>query len=259
MDILLQSGTDRYGEVTSPILVSILDVDTRECPRDPAKLDEDFRVVRRGRRNPAGANLLTDQPLIRAMFRLSQATDNPRYADAAGAYMDYYLTHLVDEKGLFWWGWHRHYDVFADRFEGHNGNFHEIHAIHRIAWEKLWEVNPEATQREIEAIWEWHVVDKSTGEINRHSDRTQGCDFSMSGGSHLRAFAFLYSKTRDPIWLTRARLLADYYHDRRNPETDLFPERPNAGADRFDGFAFVTSITGCHCRALFDASRYTRV
>lgn len=256
-DILIKSATDRYGEKHAPIFVSILDVETRECPEQPLALDEAYRVTRRERRNPAGANLLTDQPLIALMFQLSESTGNPKYADAANAYIDYYLKELVDEKGFFWWGWHRHYDVYKDRFDGHSGNHHEMHDIFPVSWERLWQVNPAAVQREIEAIWEWHVIDKNTGEINRHGDKQRGCDFSMSGGSHLRAFAFLYSKTQDKVWLDRARLVASYYHERRNPETDLFPERPNAGTDRFDGSAFVTSITGCYCRSLLGAFQLT--
>jgi hypothetical protein len=70
MDLLMQYGTDRYGEVHAPILVSILDVETRDCPEQPESLDEAFRVIRRERRNPAGANLLTDQPTLRAMYAL---------------------------------------------------------------------------------------------------------------------------------------------------------------------------------------------
>jgi hypothetical protein len=67
-------GTDRYGEVHAPMLVSILDVDTRSCPEKPDSLDEAFRVTRRERRNPAGSNLLTDQPTLKAMYALSDIT-----------------------------------------------------------------------------------------------------------------------------------------------------------------------------------------
>lgn len=249
-DVIIDYGRDRYGQKHSAVLVSILDVETRACPEDPAVLDEPWRVIRRGRRNPAGANLLTDQPLLKTLFLLSEATGDEKYKNAAQAYIDYYLKNLVDEKGLFWWGWHRHYDVYKDKLDGHNGNYHEIHAIHSVAWEKLWEVNPQAVRKEIEAVWEWHVVDKKTGEINRHADGQKGCDFSMSAGSYIYAFTFLFSKTEEKVWLDRAKLLATYYWDRRHQATDLFPERPNAGKDRFDGSSFVTAITGLHCHSL---------
>jgi hypothetical protein len=253
----MEYGTDRYGEVHAPILVSILDVESRTCPTDPLALDEQWRVTRRERRNPAGANLLTDQPLLKTLRLLSAAKGDETYAAFGRRYAGYYMGHLVDEKGFFWWGWHRHYDVFKDARDGHAGNHHEIHAIHSIDWEMLWEVDSEAVRREIEAIWQWHVIDKETGEINRHGDGQRGCDFSMSAGACIEAFAFLYTSTNETLWLDRARLLANYFWDRRNSETDLFPERPNAGKDRFDGSSFVTSITGPYCHALLKVYELT--
>ena len=250
LDTLIEYGTDRYGPKQTPVLVSILDTETRQCPIRPAALDESWRVTRRERRNPAGANLLTDQPLLKTMAAVSVVTGNSRYRRFADNYSAWYLTNLVDDKGFFWWGWHRHYDVYQDKMLGHLGSPHEIHAIHSIAWEQLWQVNPQAVRREIEAIWQWHVIDKTTGEVNRHGDGQRGCDFAMSAGAFAYAFAFLYKRTGDPVWLDRARLLARYYWDRRDPRTDLFADRPNAGAGRFDGSHFVTADTGLYCHAL---------
>ena len=147
LDLLIEHGTDRYGKTKSPILVSILDVRTRDCPENPEQLDEEWRVIRRGRRNPAGANLLTDQPLLKTMYALSAVTGDAKYAAFARTYSDYYMKNLVDEKGLFWWGWHRHYDVFKDTMSGHDGNPHEIHATNGIHWEGLWDADPKAVLR----------------------------------------------------------------------------------------------------------------
>ncbi len=228
IDLLMEHGTDRYGAIHSPILVNILDVRTRTCPEVPLPLDEPFRAIRRGRRGPAGANLYPDQPAIRAILALSQATGDQRYAKFAHECVGYYLKNLVDDKGFFWWGWHRHYDVYRDEMTGHSGNHHEIH-IQQIIWPELWQVDSEAVRREIQAAWQWHVIDKTTGEVNRHGDGHRGCDFAMSGGELLHAFAFLHNKTGDATWLDRARLVADYYWKARDPETDLTPNRPNAG------------------------------
>lgn len=253
VDLLIRHGTDRYGTVRSPLLMNILDVRTRTCPQDPLPLDEAYRVTRRGRRGPSGGNLYMDQPTIRAMLALSRVTGEPRYATFARRCMGHTMANQVDEKGLFWWGWHRHYDAFRDEMTGHGGNHHEIH-IQQIIWPELWEVNSAAVTREIEAIWEWHIIDKTTGECNRHADGQRGCDFAMSGGEMLLGFAFLHAKTDDPIWLDRARLVADYYWNARHPATNLVPNRPNAGLDRFDGSHFDTSITGFLCRSLLLAS-----
>ncbi len=266
MDILMDYGTDQYGKIKAPILVSILDVNTRTCPQNPEKLDEDFRVTRRGRRNPAGSNLLTDQATLKTMYALSAITGNKDYATFADRYAGYVMKNLVDEQGFFWWGWHRHYDVFTDSREGHNPNRakwgenvlpHEIHAINCIAWDRLWAVDKDAVTKEIEAIWQWHVINKTSGEINRHGDGNRGCDFTMSGGAFIEAFVFMYSQTKDKQWLDRARLVADYFWNRRDPKTNLLPERPNAERGRFDGGSFVTSTAGLHCHSLLKAYEIT--
>ena len=119
VELLMEHGTDKYGEIHAPILVSILDVESRICPKNPKKLDEPWRVARRGRRNPAGANLLSDNTLLRTMILLSSVTGKNKYADFARKYMGYYMKNLVDKKGFFWWGWHRHYDVYKDEPRGH--------------------------------------------------------------------------------------------------------------------------------------------
>jgi hypothetical protein len=187
---------------------------------------------------------------------LSKITGDDRYERFARTCLAYYMHNLVDERGFFWWGWHRHYDAYRDEMTGHAGNPHEIH-IQEAIWSILWQVSTDAVTREIEAIWEWHVIDKATGECNRHGDGQRGCDFAMSGGEILYAFAFLYSRTKDRRWLDRARLVADYYWKARHPETSLIPNRPNAGSDRFDGSHFDGSITGFLCPRLLKASQLT--
>ena len=267
LDLLMTHGTDTYGEVHTPMLVSILDVESRTCPQKPEALDEKFRVTRHERRSPGGSNLLTDQPTLKAMYALSDISGNQGYATFADRYAGHVMEHLVDKQGFFWWGWHRHYDVFTDTMEGHNPNRakwgemvlpHEIHAMNGIEWDRLWAVNKDAVTRQIEAIWEWHVIDKETGEINRHGDGMKGCDFTMSGGSFIEAFVFMHSQTKDAQWLDRAKLIADYYWERRDSQTNLLPERPNAGSNRFDGASFVTSTTGLYCRSLLRAYEITK-
>ncbi len=248
LDLLTQHGTDRYGRDHLPILVTILDVRTRECPRIPLPLEEDYRAMRRERRGPAGANLYMDQPTLHAMYLLSQVTGDGKYADFANREIACYLDRLVDSKGLIWWGWHRHYDVFTEEMTGHIHNFHEIH-FQQAMWPRLWEVNSKATRREIEAIWQWHVADKLTGEVNRHDDGKPGCAFAFTAGEIAHAFAFLYGKTSDPLWLDRARLVAGYYWDRRDPRTNLFATNPRR-VERFDGHHFDSSDVGLFCYAL---------
>jgi hypothetical protein len=256
LDVLVRDGTDRYGAVKAPILVAILEVHTRTCPEKPLALDQAWRAVRPDRRAPAGSDLYWDQATLRAMLELNRLSGEPKYAQFARQYVEYATTKLVDDKGLFWWGWHRHYDVFREQMVGHNGNPHEIH-VQEPTWHVLFSISPDAVHREIEALWQWHVIDKTTGEINRHGDGHRGCDFAMSAGEILEAFAFMYRQTGREQWLDRARRVAAYHHRARNPQTSLIPNRPNAGKDRFDGSHFDTSIIGLYCRGLWRASAWT--
>ncbi len=256
-DILLEHGRDRYGAEPTPQFVSILDARDRTCPREPLPLDEIFRVQRRGRRNPAGANLNCDHSLLRSLQALSVIFSDGRYALAARKHAAWTMEHLIDEHGMFWWGWHRHFDLFTRQRDGHDGNPHELHAIEEHAWEILWRENPAAVRREIEGIWTWHVIDKATGELNRHADGNKGCDFSMTAGALIHAFAFLAQVSSETIWRDRARLISSYYWERRNPETNLIPERPNAGSNRFDGSCSPTTVPGPYCRGLLSAYTLT--
>jgi len=251
LDALMAHGRDVYGPKETPLLVSILDVDTRQCPKEPDVHDEAWRVIRRHRRNPAGADLSSDMATLTVMRQLGGV-----YADFARAYARYYLRELPRKRDLLCWGWHDYYDVFTDQC---HWDQHEIHAvIDPIDWDLLWEADAQETRRELEAIWKWHVIDKQTGEINRHGDGQRGCDFSMSAGAYVVAFAFAYAKTGEEVWLDRATLLADYYWNARDPQTDLFAERPNAGTERFDGAHFVTACTGPYCGALLEAYALTK-
>jgi hypothetical protein len=256
LDMLMNKGADRYGPVQSPILVSILDVRTHRCPKNPRAFDEAVRVSRRERRAPAGANLYLDQPTFRTFYEASRLSGNNKYADFADKSIGYYLENMVGEKDLIWWGYHRHYDVFQDRKTGHLANHHEIH-FQQAAWPLLWKIDPRAVTREIEAIWKWHVIDKNTGEINRHDDGKPGCSFGFTGGEFIYAFAFMYKQTGNEKWLQRARLVADYYWNKRSPKTDLVPTNPARSGKRGDAGHFDTSTTGLLCHRLLAAYELT--
>lgn len=92
--LVVDHGTDRYGNVCCPVLMNILDVRTRTFLETPLALDEAFRVTRRGRRGPAGGNLYSSSRHSVVMNRLGfglrtnqpnkttqakQATDGEQY------------------------------------------------------------------------------------------------------------------------------------------------------------------------------------
>jgi hypothetical protein len=258
LDLLMSHGTDRYGRVQKPLLVTILDVRSRACPESPPERSAPWRGQwRTCFWKPRGSDLLVDQSTVEVFYLMAKLRGQTRYAQFADRYQRAVLE-LTDEKGFFWWGWHRFYDVFDDVPSGSHGNSHEIH-VNLPRWNPLWQIDPAATQRELEAIWQWHVIDKRTGEHNRHGDGQRGCDFAMSGGEFVYALAFLSQKTGQPVWLQRAELVADYHWRSRNPVTGLVPNQPSAGAKRFDGSHFDTSISGLLCYNLLKAYELTGV
>ena len=249
VDNLIEYGTDRYGTVQNPYLVTILDVRDRTCPKDPPSQQDNPNIQWRGfpRKcmwKPRGSDLLTDQHTIEVMHTLSNITGIDKYAEFAEKYVTAATTKLVDDDNSFWWGWHRFYDVFNDTRTGSDFNYHEIH-VFRPRWDLLWEGNPATTQDEIEFIWKYHITDKATGEHNRHGNlhSTQILPFAMSGGEFIYAFAFMYSKTNDLVWLDRAKLIANYHWESRDTETNLIPNnqlRPS----KFEGANSDTSVPG---------------
>lgn len=261
LDNLIAFGTDRYGAVQSNLLVSNLDVTTKSNP-DALSLgaaDEAWRVERRERRSPGGSNFLHNQTVYRAMEQASLATGNSAYSQFVDSNFDWALTNLKDSNGMFWWGYHRHYDVHTDTFEDQEGSpYHEMHFVDPPLWNEMWNRNPTAARNEIEAIWNRHVVNKTTGQINRH-DEPGGLSFISSSASYLEAFAFLCSKltgSDKTLWRNRALLLANYNWGKRNASTNLLAQTPNE-TSRWDGFRSGTTTPGVYVPALLQAFEYT--
>ncbi len=257
LDALMEHGTDRYGSRHTPMLVTHLDVATRACPENPPPAACFRGLMRPCFWKPRGSDLLVDQATLRAMYAVSQLTGKREYARFADDYFAFVMKELVDDKGFLWWGWHRFYDVFADERSGSHGLHHEMHTI-RPLWDEMWRINPEATRRQIDAIWRWHVVDKTTGEINRHGNGGRGCDFAMAAAEFIYALGFLYAKTGDPHYLEAATLVTNYYWNGRHPKTNLIATRPNAGKNRFDGWHSDTVIPGLHAHFLLKTYETTR-
>jgi len=250
LDNLLEYGTDRYGSVQTPMLMSILDVRTNESPPEPLLLDGWVRGEERpGRRNPGGCDLWEDQPLLHALFRYSDLSGDLRYRQAAEAYIRSFFERARKPNGLLAWGSHLFYNAYTDEIDDdRHGNPHEI-LVHLAEWEALWQVDPEVVRQEIEGIWQWHVVNKETGQHNRHDDAAPGCDFAFSGGSFAHAFAFFYRQTGDRTWLDRAKLVAHWHWSHRDPATNLAPDAPSTG-DRYDATHCFTTVVGPHAAAL---------
>ncbi len=255
LDTLIKNGTDRYGSKQSDaLLVSVLDVRRKKAIRESA--GDKWRVDRIKRRNPGAADLANDQALIRTMDRISELTGNEKYTRFADRYISYATNHLVAENDdSFWWGWHRRYDVFEDKKHGHSGGHHELHAVDTINWDRLYDVNPDATLAEVKHIWKKHVVNKQTGEINRHDTGNAGLSFIISSGAFIQAFAWTYSVTGNQKWLKRANLLMNY-NTQRTSDAGLLADAPNQSS-RWDGKRSLTTFPGLYSGSLITAHHIT--
>ncbi len=251
VETLIQYGTDRYGPLHTDMLMSIIDVQKRESPRKPLLLDgQIYYEERPQRRNPAGSNLWYDQATLRVMYRISRLTGNHKYAEAADRYINAVFKYAVKPNGLLVWGSHIFYDAYSDRAggDGDGNGPHEI-LVYHPEWAELYRVNPNATRREIDGIWEWHIVDKQTGQHNRHDDRPAGGDFAFSGGSFALACAFMFSQTHEARYLERSKIIAGWHWQHRDSKTGMVPDAPSTG-DRYDAHHCFTTITGPHASQL---------
>jgi hypothetical protein len=255
VDTLVQYGTDRYGPAQTPMLMSVIDVRNRTAPQYPMALDQEMRTLKEGR-NPGGCNLWMDQETLNVMYNLAQQTGQGSYAAFANNYIDYCTTNLKDDRGLLQWGRHRYYDAYNDIYAYGKNQCHEIQ-FQVARWSMLGAVNPAAVTGEINGIWQWHVVNKTTGEVDRHGTGYPSCDFSFTAGMVLSAFAYEYQQTGNSLWLDRAELVANYHWNNRNPATDLVATAPRVGTSEFKGCHFDTSTTGPYSGCLLDAYQQT--
>ena len=203
---------------------------------------------------PRASDFFEDQPTFRAMYQFSQTYGSSRFQDFADRSQSYAMT-LRGDKGMFWWGSHRYYDVFSDTKMSPNGDHHEI-LTKRPDWDRLWDLDPEATKHELEGIWKWHIVDKETGEHNRHNNAKRDHSFAASGGQFIYALSFLYSRTGDETYLRGAEKIAEFHWTHRNSDTNLIPSDPDEKS-RWDGFHCGHQVIGYHCYYLIKSYELT--
>ncbi|OQB38888.1 MAG: Pectate disaccharide-lyase [Candidatus Latescibacteria bacterium ADurb.Bin168] len=265
-DALIACGTDHYGVRDTPLFCHFIDLETLTIPAQKtaaewrelmADWEEDrgYLMWGKDRSNLMWAhqsNLLWDTETVRLFIKLSESTGDQRYAEAAHSCMAYFLEHCVSrETGLFAWGEHVAYNVLSDRIEGER---HELQHADPL-WEELWQISPKKVQREIEAIFRFHVVDKTAMIYDRHArfwdglpERDQATILGYAG-TFAKAWVFLWTKTRNPEYLRWARnqllafqsksngsgLYPDNWTDsdkRQLPRS--YPARPGLARDMFD-------------------------
>ena len=265
LDTLIQHGTDLYGPVQTPLLMTILNTETLSSPVNPLVLDSHVRLqgfpYQRGKQ---GSNLWFDQATLTAMYRVQEITGDSKYSDAANAYLAYALQYCYKpendrpwQNGMPTWGTHLYWDCFEEQPAGEQGGSgrHEIF-LYRPNWQAMYRVNPEAVRKIIDGIWTWHVVDQKTGLHNRFDSGMQGSDLAYCGGTFAQALAFLFQATGEQSYLEKAKLVAGWYWRQRHLETGLVADCPSQ-TDRLEGQHCFTSIPGPFSAQLLDCFQQT--
>lgn len=226
-DYMIEHGRDRYGEVHSPLFMTVLNRETGEVFQAPyphvvAKpyapgLRRDHKM-RPYDRTYEGSNPLQDLPLYGLLYRLSDVTGDKHYGAEADKSIAWFLEHTQAESGLFPWGSHMYYDVEKDQgvySKGTTSNGHEYNFV----W-PYWEQNPEALKRFAHGVWDEHIRNKETGHFNRHSaDKGSGMEFPETGACFMDIWAREYGRSGDPKMKRAIQTLLEFYRSMRDPRT----------------------------------------
>jgi uncharacterized protein YyaL (SSP411 family) len=245
LDTLIAKGTDRYGRKHTPVFCLSLDPETYSPAKAPDQVDwkyrRNFEWLYRDygyywKSHLHSANLIYDQGTIRALYALTEAVKDKKYARAADAYLGFFLENCVSEQtGHFGWGEHVFYNVFADYIIGgafgvrsvykfsYNHEFERWTTIYDLFWPK----SPEKTLAEIDAVYDYKIHDPETFLNNRHSDYYTGrvtgdtLTFIKHSGLFTHAWTFAHLQTGDPKYRDWARKSADLFWGYRDTRTGL--------------------------------------
>jgi pectate lyase len=154
-DNVLKYGRDTYGPKHTPLFVDGLNVNTHEPVKWIAPNGDRWIL----------SNLASQQNLFRTLDGLTKITGDPKYKQAAMDAIKYAFENLRSPNGLLYWGGHVAYDAGADRIYGND--IHEL-KTHFPYYELMWQVDPDASKRFIDAFWSGHISDWSNLDMDRH-------------------------------------------------------------------------------------------
>lgn len=225
-DNVLKYGRDVYGEKHTPLFVDGLNIHTHEPVKWITPSGEKWIL----------SNLASQQNLFRTLDALTKISGDAKYREAAVEAIQYAFRNLRTPNGLLHWGGHQAYDAGADRPCGKW--IHELKA-HYPYYELMWEVDPKATQRLIEAFWSGHILDWSNLDMDRHCYemnkplgqpwkheykggpvffQSKGRSFFNAGSDLIYAAAWLTKLSGDKEPLVWAKHLAERYVETREPK-----------------------------------------
>ncbi|TET85145.1 MAG: hypothetical protein E3J37_02540, partial [Anaerolineales bacterium] len=239
-DNVLKYGRDTYGPKHTPLFVDGLNIHTHEPVKWIAPSGEKWVL----------SNLASQQNLFRTLDGLTKITGDPKYRQVAVDAIEYAFANLRSPNGLLYWGVGIAYDAQAEKQCGI-----EIHSLkcHCPYYELMWEVDPRATRKFIEAYWSAHILDWSNLDMNRGaplnkplgetwSHRYKGGpvffesrskSFLVAGTDLFYAAGFLGKVSGDREPLVWAKRLIHRYVETRNPGVGLSGTKYTRG--KYDG------------------------
>lgn len=186
--------------------------------------------------NPA--NFFATQNFLRTLVGLTNITGDSSYKEIAKKQVKLWFENFTDKNGLIYTGMH----TFVDAKTGEvvTTGYHEM-KNETPYYELMYEVDPEATVKYMEAFWNAHILDWNKLSMNRHGayDKEMGSlwdneytdtsvNFKQDGvafqstGNDLIEFAlFISRKTGDKRPEQWALRLLQKYIDVANPKTGL--------------------------------------
>lgn len=231
VDTLLEKGTDRYGAVHSPLLASMLDLETMSLPAVKLEalvagsggqvravghgLPEAPAGIRPGDRAPIGANVEHDIMLLRSMYVLSELTGEARYAQHADAMLRFWLLNCQSPAtGLMASGEHMSWNFHQEKAYG------DVHEVYRRFpfFDQLYAVDPYRALRIADGMWMSQIGNKKRGDFSRHARWSEyragvggapDMGFPRHAGFYIWAYANAYAQSRDPKFIERIEVLVE--------------------------------------------------
>jgi len=173
------------------------------------------RECRGSDRNYGNADPLDQLVLLQLLHQLSKATGEPRYAQEADKTALWWMENTQTKIGLYPWGTHTYWDVSNDR----GGGKFEFNHI----W-PFWKLNTDALQLYAMGLWDHYVVDKKTGNFNRHAESNyhapgNGIEFPWPGSAMITTWTEAYLANPDPEYKRAIATILNRWESLRDPET----------------------------------------
>lgn len=234
-ETMIREGRDRYGETHSPIFTSALDRETHRM-FEPGRLPCDTSVghlrIIHVKRPSSGSNPQDHGPLYVLLYRLSEYTGDPHYAEAADDAIRWFFENTRSAKtDLLAWGEHMYWCPHRDRAGTSRGWYHE--ALHTsdgsfTSWDEVLRAAPEALGAYARGVWKHQIYDHETGDFGRHTDYRRHSPERLGGilrhaAYYMEIWAWEYKRSRDPEMLEALGVMREYMERLRHPDGSVPP------------------------------------